>query len=152
VPLLVLVLPLLHNVYYGHTWTWLPRSHDIRENLPLPVSALFRLNDPSVRAELLLHLQYLAHVGIADRPSLGVPFHALQLVYVVTVIAWWSRVDSPARVESALVLLVPVVTLSVHLFFQVHTYYPRHIMLGYLLIGASSFGAMAFAQDDEHSR
>ena len=45
---------------------------------------------------------------------------------------------SKKSLETILYFMIPIAFLSPHLFYQVHTYFPRHIIQGYLfMIGAT---------------
>lgn len=43
----------------------------------------------------------------------------------------WRRVSWAAK----FLMLVPIIYLAVHMFYQVTVYYPRHIIIGHLAMG-----------------
>ena len=129
--LAISALPLAHNLYYGGRFVPFTTSGDDSRNLTLPPSKLLAIgHDPAVRARAWAQLRAL--LALEPLSTAVVPFalHGLQAVWLVAA-AQWRRVDSTTR----LLLLWPAVFLGVHVFYQTTTYYPRHLVAGYLAMG-----------------
>jgi hypothetical protein len=138
-------LPTAHNVYYGRELSVLPSEHAVTRTLPMPPSRWLRISDDDEAAA-----QAWTQVGAVtytSRIGLGTPFvptvasHAVLLVAcrglqvmwgLAAILLFGARASTTAR----LLLIVPVLYLSVHLFYQVSDYHPRFIVIGYLAMGA----------------
>ena len=126
-----MLAPLAHNLYYGGRLVPFTTSGSDSRNLTLPPSKLLAIgHDPAVRARAREQLRAL--LAFEPLGTAVVPFalHGLQVVWLVAP-AQWRRVDSTTR----LLLLWPAVFLGVHVFYQTTTYYPRHLVAGYLAMG-----------------
>jgi hypothetical protein len=60
----------------------------------------------------------------------------LQLLWIATLA--WAIIVRRLTPWSALIAATPVVYLGTHIVYQVHVYYPRHILAGHFMLGASA--------------
>lgn len=142
----IMLLPSLHNLYYGHQIQFLVQTPILPVNFPIPYHQIPHVvSDPALRHVFINQLK-----GVTDFwptmqpaevfrpfPAVEISLHALEAEWGVAVV-WaalrWSRVSTLAK----LLLALPAAFLIPHLFVQVYVYYPRHIVAGYL---AMSVGA-----------
>jgi hypothetical protein len=141
----IALLPAIHNVQYGGEFVVLPQSPHIPVNFPLPPSRLIRVCcDPSLRATLIDQLKGVTVRGVPASEWLSGATHGfglvaalLQLLWVASLVALglnWRRSNLSTRLMAALPLafLVPLISL------QVYVYYPRHVVVGYLVMGLAA--------------
>ena len=128
----ITLLPLIHNLYYGHQWVLVATSGDIPANLTLPPSTwlAFLQGDPSagnaIREQIGM-MFLIAKVSRSIVPTLA----AMAFIFIIWILAsgyWILR-----REKKLLTLLVvPLFYLAPHFFYQINNYYPRHIVIAYL--------------------
>ncbi len=131
-----LLLPLAHNLHYGGRPVLTTTSAGIQQNLVIaPESVLAVLEDQQLRERVERQLGFLASLHPAalarlERTGVLLPFRILQLAWVLA-LAWaaWRR-----SFYALLVLGVPAAYFLIHVFYQVEVYYPRHLVVGYLMI------------------
>lgn len=137
--LAVLMLPLAHNLWFGGRAVAFTTSGSIPENLifrPERILALYE--DPGARAILAAQARALLYCVPYEGRSLpqAMAYHGLLVVWVAmlagTVVSWLRWRGSIVRVVA---LASPLGFMVVHLFYQVTTYYPRHLVVSYLAIG-----------------
>jgi hypothetical protein len=127
----IALLPLAHNLYYGHRFVLATTSEG--PNQVVPWWEFFKIPfDPQLSTKFWHQLQGVLYVGPMARSSrLGLVLHGLQLFWLAgivgTALRWHSR-SATARV----LMLLPAMLLIPHLFYDVSTYYPRHIVAGYV--------------------
>ncbi len=131
-----LLLPLAHNLYYGHQFVLATISGNLQINLPLPPSAwiAFFRGSASAMANVKYQLQelfLLANVALSTR---------LILAGMAALAVFWLTAGIHAALRRKFpfwfLWIVPVLYLAPHLFFAVNIYYPRLIFIGYLAMGA----------------
>jgi hypothetical protein len=128
----IALLPLVHNLYFGHQWVLSATSGNLPVNLLLLPSTwlAFLHGDPA--AVETVHQQIGMVFLIADVPrSVWPTLAAMALCF-----ACWLGVTgySVARRwwPELAILVVPVFFLAIHFIYGVSTYYPRHIVIAYL--------------------
>ncbi len=131
----IALLPLLHNLYFGHQWVLSATSGDLPVNLLLlPATWLaFLRGDPAstetIRQQIGM-LFLIAHVPRSVWPTLA----AMALCF-----ACWLGMAGYSIARRAWhdlpILAVPIFFLAVHFIYGVSTYYPRHIVIAYLSMG-----------------
>jgi len=128
----IALLPLLHNLYFGHQWVLSATSGNLPVNLLLLPSTwlAFLHGDPA--AVETVHQQFGMVFLLADVPrSVWPTLAAMALCF-----ACWLGVTgySVARRwwPELAILAVPVFFLAIHFIYGVSTYYPRHIVIAYL--------------------
>lgn len=128
----IALLPLIHNLYYGHQWVLVATSGDIPANLTLPPSTWFAFlqGDPSAGSairEQIGMMFLIAKVSRSIVPTLAV----MAFIFIVWILAtgYWIL-----RREKNLwtILVAPLFYLAPHFFYQINNYYPRHIVIAYL--------------------
>jgi hypothetical protein len=129
------LLPLAHNLTFGHQWVLTTTSGGASVNLAVPPATwlAFFQGDPAavetVRAQLgMLFL-------ITDVPRSMIPTLAAMGILCL---AWLGTIGYglPRRkLLSWMWMATPLIFLSLHLVFVVNNYYPRHIVIGYLSMG-----------------
>lgn len=141
----IVLLPAMHNLYFGRELALLPRTPQLPVNFPLPLSDLPQLfSDQDVRDVFLTQIAGVLGFDSARETVPGsaidvdVPaqllLHSLQAVWLLAIaVAVTAR--RLLRVRTASVLLVPIAFLVPHIFIQVYVAYPRHIVAGYLAFG-----------------
>jgi hypothetical protein len=130
-------LPLLHNLYFGHQFVLTTTSAGVSANLTLPPAVwldFFRGNTTAIASvhEQVAMLFLMADVDRSQWPTL--------LGMAILLFSWLGAgIYALVRRKPAgwAFLVIPILYLAPHLFFVVNTYYPRHIAIGYLAMGAA---------------
>jgi hypothetical protein len=132
----VLSIPLLHNIWFGNSYTLLPTSALVSETVDIPFARLLTPWQPDVAAYLWTRLQLLLHFGAGHDQGGGfwLPGHGLQALFLVGLVYAIRRRVGWLWLALA---LVPISALAVHIPYIVHVYYPRHIVFAYLTMGAA---------------
>jgi hypothetical protein len=150
--IVISLLPLAHNLRYGGELILFTSSTETSANLVLPPSEFDRVfSDPEVRESVVRQLRAMFYLRDDEPkvPALTIAFHGLQLMWgvaIVWVLAKWRKVTW----RNKFLLLIPILYLVVHLFYQVTVYYPRHIIAGHMAMGLvasftlRSIGGIAF--------
>jgi hypothetical protein len=133
----LLLLPLFHNVYYGHEFVLTTSSLAVPQNLPLPLSVwmAFLRGDATAAAAVLGQLKLLflaADVTFSTRLTLA----AMAICLLIWVPVFLHAVIRRRIAFEYLLLSVPLLYLAPHLFFDVRVYYPRLFFIGYLSMAA----------------
>lgn len=146
--LAVSLLPFAHNLYYGGQPVLMTTSALIPQNLlvsPVTIVESGWNVDTStlVRRQLdgILQTGDIRSQEMARGGDLVPVTRGLQVMWLLAIVTVFFR-DGPPRNIPRLLLLIPVLFLGVHLFYQVWVYYPRHIVIGYLAMGAVTFVTM----------
>jgi hypothetical protein len=133
----VLLLPLAHNLAYGGAFVVTTNSADIRSNL---VISPRRLIENPVAPDVLralgrqIRLMFNTEAGWWSGAPLLMGLRLAELLWLVAIgAALWRR-----TIYHALVAALPAGYLAVHLFYQVHVYYPRHIIAAHLAMAVSA--------------
>jgi hypothetical protein len=127
----IALLPLLHNLYFGHQWVLSATSGNLPVNLLLLPSTwlAFLQGDPA--AVETVHQQIGMVFLIADVPrSVWPTLAAMALCFVCWLGVAGYSVARWRWFELA-ILAVPVFFLAIHFIYGVSTYYPRHIVIAY---------------------
>jgi hypothetical protein len=139
------LLPLAHNLYYGGEWILLSTEHTLPGFLVLELRQLPSLAwDPATRALLYQQLEGLLYFGpVRDLPTsvgggLSLVMRSLQIAWIMSVVTTVAMVVRRHAVGWFL-LFVPVLYIGTQIPFRVINYYPRHIVIGYLAMGAVTF-------------
>jgi hypothetical protein len=132
----ICLLPLAHNLYYGHEFVFATTSGGLAINLPVPPStwlAFLRGDAPAAAAVAaqLKQMFLLADVALSTRITLAA-MAALLAVWLAVAVFTGAR----RRISDWALWAVPLFYLAPHLFFAVNIYYPRLIFIGYLAMGA----------------
>ena len=147
-----LLLPLAHNIYFGHRFVLATTSNNLAINLPLPPStwAAFFRGDASAMAGVKNQMQELfliPNVSLSTR---------LILAGMAGLAIFWLAAGIYAvfrrRFLFGLLWIVPILYLAPHVFFAVFIYYPRLIFIGYLAMGAVTgvWLARGWSEPEEH--
>jgi hypothetical protein len=140
----------LHNVVYGSEFA-LVRAEPVFEGRKIQgtesgISALGNivpaLWDPAARATLLAHVEAILYLPFdtsltAENLAQRLPFHALLLAWLAAagfVTLRWRQTTWIAKGITAL----PLAAFVPFLAFDVTTYYPRQIVLGYVAMGVAT--------------
>jgi hypothetical protein len=133
------LLPLVHNLYYGHAFVLTTTSAGTSSNLTLPPATwlAFFQGDPTAANAVREQVGMLFLVS--DLPASQWPTLAAMLLLLITWIAFVMYVVL-RRLRSAWpVAAIPAIYLAPHFFYVVNTYYPRHIAIAYLAMAAVVF-------------
>jgi hypothetical protein len=135
----IALLPALHNAHYGGKFVVVPATPRIPVNFPLPPSRAVRLCcDSSVRETFLSQLRGVTVIGAPEASVRFTPVVALlQLLWVASLMALWAD-RRRSTLSTRLVAVLPLAFLLPHLFLQVYVYYPRHVVVGYLMMGLAA--------------
>jgi hypothetical protein len=140
------LLPLVHNIVYGHTLTFLPASATIPQNLLLRPSELDNVFHDGPSRELLVdQVARTFYFRPAEKDVVGLPyvgslallFHGMQLLWVAAIgfaIANRRRLNF----EAIGLLVAAAFYLLPFLFYDPYVYYPRHIVAGHLALAVSA--------------
>jgi hypothetical protein len=144
----ILLLPLAHNLYYGHEFVVATTSGNLAINLPVPPAtwlSFFR-GDAAAAAAVggqLKQMFLLADVALTTRLTLAAMGAMLILWLAAVVFAGVRR-----RFSEWALMAVPLFYLAPHFVFAVIIYYPRLIFIAYLAMGAVA--AIWLARDSAH--
>ncbi len=132
----ICLLPLVHNLYYGHEFVAATTSFNQAFNLPVPPSvwlAFFRGDAAAADAVVgqLKQLFLLADAALSTRLILAAMAALLIIWLPIVIVAGFRR-----RFFEWALLAVPLLYLAPHFFFNVIIYYPRLIFIPYLAMGA----------------
>lgn len=126
------LIPFIHNYFYGGLF--ILEKNIFRSDvyyLP-PLDLLF--NFQAVTETLKFQLDFL----FANPLSFGVRTMAGKILPVtisIIIFQWMSLfLISKKNIKNFLYFFIPIGFLGPHLFYQVHTYFPRHIIQGYLFM------------------
>ena len=142
----ITLLPAVHNYVYGGRVVWGTTSAAIPENLRIhPARYLEFWQDEALRAEVAEQLIGMLYAGpFAEQGSFGPwwTYRGLQLLWLMALCTVVYRragfVCERCDLSQAMVLMSPVAFLVLHLFWHVDVYYPRHIVMGHIAMGASA--------------
>lgn len=136
--LLVAALPAVHNIIYGSRFVPFADSASIAMNVPLPPTDVFEICcDSNARATFASQARGVTVIGTPAPIGFVLNIRMIQLAWLVSLVLLWVR-RRKVGAASFLIAAMPVALLAPHLFFQVHVYYPRHIILGYLVMGLAA--------------
>lgn len=136
------VVPAAHNYVYGGELVWTTTSATHESNLQFtPAGWLAARHDDASRAQAVLHLENVLYAGRnTERRGLSWPwplYRGLQALWVAALCTAFVAASRGGLLRHVAVLLTPAVFLAPYLFYQgVDGYYPRHIVVGYLAMGA----------------
>ena len=138
----IVLLPAVHNFYYGGSARILPSTPDVPVNFPLSPSDLLDVPDDSSKREILAsQLRGVTAIGptedvyASSDAGLWV-LHALQLVWIFSLVRLFLRTrETTLPGLRFLVAGLPAALLLPHVFVQVYNYYPRHVIVGHLAMG-----------------
>lgn len=153
----VAVLPATHNLYYGQRFVLSTTTAAIPENLDLPPGRLVRSvwsdgPDGLValhKMRLMTHLTELKAHLTQNTVLTEIAFHGLQVAWGVALLGMLVAKIPPRQ---SLLLLTPALYLGVHLVYQIHVYYPRHVVVGYLAMGIVTMAYSAARQEKREPR
>jgi hypothetical protein len=143
---LLVLLPAVHNVVYGHNLVFLPTGANVPQNLFLRPSELEKVfYDRPTRELIVDQAARMFYFKPAERFVTALPyvgslarlFHGLQLVWAAAIVyAIGNR--RRLNLEAKGLLLAPALLLLPFLFYNPLTYYPRHIVAGHLAMAVSA--------------
>jgi hypothetical protein len=142
----IALLPAIHNLVFGQrlvfTTTSIGHVQQI-DLLDLPQA----FSSSPVGEEIRGHLGaifYAPPTPGLTQTSLGVLLWGLLAIWVGATAAVLVRLRRHGwSLTGCLLLLVPIAYLAPHLIYQVEVYFPRHIIAGYLSMGAVGIGVFA---------
>ncbi len=133
----ILILPVLHNLYFGGRLVIFPTSATVPQGFVLPPRVLLEgLRDPAVLEKAWQQLVYLVYLQVPKRDFMGVSvaFHGLQIIWVVATIRGilsWRAIPKFAL----LLLAVPPLYLGVHYFYFMYNVLSRHVIMAHITMG-----------------
>ncbi len=131
-----LLLPFLHNFIYGGEFVLEKNIFRSDVFYLSPIDLL--LNFSSVYEKFLFQINYLIanplNDGVRIMSGKIFPF-AVSLIIFQFLFNFFKR---NKNLSNFLFFIIPFAFLGPHLFYQVHTYFPRHIIQGYLFMIAST--------------
>jgi hypothetical protein len=150
----VALTPSIHDSIFSHSPHLAVTSSSSSANIDLPPSDLVKVfSDASVRSELGQHVEQILYLGAPPgsyEPTLAIFMLALLASWLVLLVRSLRRWRSIPRYRLLLVL-VPVAYLAPHLIFQVATYFPRHLIAGYLAMAAVTVVAITSARPKQET-
>jgi hypothetical protein len=169
----IMLMPAVHNLYYGGELVFTTRSAEITENLILrPADYWLALRDEEARARVTRHLGRLFYDAAAnDEPypmdggGLRPVFRGLQILWLAAILSLFVSGSvrlvgrrpgvrcklHPLRLahfRHLMILCVPVVYLAPHLFYQAN---PRHIVVAHLAMAMTTLYGVGVARPDLQS-
>jgi hypothetical protein len=138
----IALLPLLHNIFYGGEWVLSTTSGGASVNLALlPSTWLAFLRGDPAAADLVREQMGMLFL-VADSPQSQWPTLIVMGFFSLAWLAVIIRALLRRRWFDLLWLAAPVPFLAVHFIFNVSTYYPRHVVAGYLSLGITAVLAL----------
>ena len=124
----ILLLPLVHNFYFGKTLQFWVRSIDSRANIRFELSNLFY--------SLINNFQIIIGDFSNDiiRSYVSLRFLLLQYLIVVAFLITLFLAFKKIDIEFLLLIIIPILFLAPHLVFDGLTEYPKHVVAGYISI------------------
>jgi hypothetical protein len=143
---LILSLPVWHNLYYGGQLALTGRSQP--HLLRMPVALWPRvIDDPGVRLVALNQLDHDFYLNpVDDPPPRGddvsrAAMRWLQILWLATWVLVLRR-GGFGPVTTALLVALPLLYIGVHFVYVVDDYYPRHILVGHFAMGLVTLNAV----------
>lgn len=144
VVLLIVFLPLAHNLYYGGEAVLFRETEQISVNAAMTLSDwAFAIDNSEFSNAILDRIRVIFYFPNDYSESMDrILFHGVQLIWVIAIlygIAFWKKMSW----DSKLLILLPVVYLGIYFFFMIGIYYHRNIIAGHLamgLVSAKMFG------------
>ena len=135
------LLPSAHNLYYGRRLVSLPTSGQVQDNLVLrPARLPTLLRDAEARARAGDRVRGMFYLIPSREGLLHVALRGLQVAWALAPVALLVRARRAAATAWAL-WLVPFCYLGIYLFYELRVYYPRHVLIGYVAMGAAAMYA-----------
>ena len=132
VALFAALIPVAHNLFYGHTLVLFTTSAG--ENTEISLGELRDIWSPAVRVHLFNQIRDLFFLGHGGRLEL-LSFHGLQIVWILGLAAAFVYGPRVSGRVLGMLLTLPVLYLLPHLFLNVVRYYPRHIIAPHEAMG-----------------
>lgn len=136
--LVITLLPLVHNLYFGGQWVVSATSGGMSVNLILmPATWLsFLRGDPAAAETVRQQLGML--FLITDAPRSQWPTLAVLGAFLLVWMPVAARSALRRRTAELAWLAIPLFYLAIHLLYNVSTYFPRHIVAGYLAMAVTA--------------
>jgi hypothetical protein len=134
----IALLPLLHNICFGGEWEPMATSGAMSLNLVLTPTtwlAYFR-GDPAAVETVREQMGML--FLITEAPRSMWPTLAVLAVCLLGWLVTCGRAIARRSAKDLAWLAVPLCFLAIHLVYGISTYYPRHVVVGYLSMAAVS--------------
>ena len=134
-------LPFIHNLVYGGRFVLNQDVFTSGYYYLSPRDLLF--NYLEVKEQLIFQLSFLTanpfYEGVTVMAGKIFPIAVLFILFqwIFVVIQSYFYITSN-KIEKLLYILLPLGFLTPHIFYQVHTYFPRHIIQGYLFMNIAT--------------
>ena len=124
----ILFLPLLHNLYFGNSFQLWVRSIDVQSNTRIDINNLM----PSLINNLQIIIGDYSNDVIRSYVSFRFLFlqYLLIIVFLASILLAFKKMD----IVKILLMMIPILFLAPHLFFDGITEYPKHLVAGYISI------------------
>jgi len=152
----LVLLPAVHNVVYGHNLVFLPTGANVPQNLFLRPSELQKVfYDQPTRELVVDQAARMFYFKPAERLVAALPYvGSVALLFRGTQLLWAAAIvyaignRRRLNLEAKGLLLAPALLLLPFLFYNSVTYYPRHIVAGHLVMAVSAmFVFSAYARE-----
>ena len=128
----IALLPLVHNLVFGGEWVLAATSGGMSVNLVLlPATWLSFLQGDAAAAAVVQEQMGMLFL-ITDAPSSMWPTLALMAAFGLCWIGMVVYSIIRRKWSDLLWLATPIWFLAIHFLYNISTYYPRHIVIGYL--------------------
>jgi hypothetical protein len=142
----LVLLPAVHNVVYGHNLVFLPTGANVPQNVFLRPSELEKVfYDRPTRELLVDQAARMFYFKPAERLAAALPYvGSIALLFRGVQVLWAAAIvyaicnRRRLNLEAKGLLLAPVLLLLPFLFYNPVTYYPRHIVAGHLVMAVSA--------------
>ena len=124
----IIILPLLHNLYYGKVFQFWIRSLDVEGNMRIESSNF----TTSIIKNFLIILGDFTNQIIQSYVSTRFLLLQYILIFIFMISIFLSSKNF--HMETIVLILIPASFLSPHLFFDGITEYPKHIVTGYISV------------------
>jgi hypothetical protein len=144
----IALLPLIHNIWFGHAPVVFTSSAGMATNLTAPLAVWLAAisGGPASQAVILDQLKPLflvSSIPLAQVPTIAA-LGICAFFYLFTILEKILK----KQFDSGCLLAIPLLYLIPHFFFVVQTYYPRHIVAVYLSMAVVSIVAWKLADRD----
>lgn len=139
------LLPLAHNLYFGHAFVLTTSSAGMATNLTLPPATWLAFFQGDATAATAVREQVGMLFLVSDLPASQWPTLAAMLFLLLSWIAVMVYAVARRMREAWSLVSIPLIYLAPHFFYVVNTYYPRHIAIAYLAMAAVVFIVFAHA-------
>ena len=125
-------LPAWHNYIFGGQFVLLPTSSKAAVNNVLsPAQLFYQFNNPETQRIFWRQVQLIIGLSTNAAWMTTLPMQIILILWLTAVI--WGIINIKRDLLlNLLFMILPIFYLVVHIFYNVDSYYPRHLIIGYI--------------------